>query len=141
MGINLIFDLLDIVCSDQAGFDQFVSVASRLSGHRADLFVHQGLSEGRLVYFVMPVETETDHVNKHIFFVFAPVLDHEFASFDNTLGVRSVNSQNWHTKGLNNVSSLVKTPIISRIGCEADLIVSNYMESAITVEFRQFAHR
>ena len=95
----------------------------------AHFSVHLGLGERRLVNLVVAVLSEADHVNQDVLVERFPVLDHEAANADQSLGragcISSIDAHNRHLEALDYVTRIREAPAIAAGSCKADLIVGH----------------
>ena len=105
--------------------------------HGSDLLVHKWLGETWLIDFVVAVESEANHIDQDVFLVLVPVTDHELAALYNCLDVRGIHAENGHTERLHNVSGILERTVVFRRGREANLVIRDDVDAAITVEFGQ----
>jgi hypothetical protein len=90
------------------------------------------LSEGRLIYLVVTIESKADHVNEDILLKLGPVRYHQLAHTDHSLWVASIDSKNGHSEWFDNISRVGKTAVVFRISGKAYLVICNYVQGTVT---------
>jgi hypothetical protein len=139
MLVDLITNLLDFSFSYHTLGDKLFGVATRLSFHRSDLFVHYWLSKTRFIDFVVTVESKTNHVNQNVFLKCLPILNHKLWATNDWFGVTCVYSKNWYTERFNNIWRIFETTIILRTCRKSNLIICDYVKATVTSKFGQLA--
>jgi hypothetical protein len=131
----LIPDLLHFLFTYNASRNQLICITFWLSIHRPDLLVHNRLRKTGLINFIVTIESEPDHINQYVLLKSLPISYHELRASDYRFGVASVYSQNGNTERFNDIRRIFETSVVFWTRCEADLVICNDMQTAITTEF------
>lgn len=92
--------------------------------------VHQRLSEGRLVEFIVAQTTETHNIDHDVFLEFLAILKGQFGHFVNHFRVVRVHVENRSPDGFGHFSAVESTASITLGGSKTDLVIGNNMQSA-----------
>jgi hypothetical protein len=125
VSVNFISNLLNVFSSNNSFCNQLVGVLLRRSLPISDGFIHDRLSETGFIKLVMAVETVSNHITQSVFSVLLPVSNHEFARLNDSLRIACVHSKHRNTERLDDVRGSSETSIVSGVGSETQLIVSD----------------
>src|SRR5579883_1412288 len=94
----------------------------------ADLFVHNGLGEGRLIRFVMPKAPVAKHVDDNRLMEFLPELYRDPCAINDCLGVIAIHMKDGSLDHLCGIRGIGRGARVARSGRKADLVVDDKME-------------
>src|SRR5690606_26490367 len=121
---------LDLVRRDDAFRDQPLGIFVRYRLLLPDLLVHERLSEGRLVTFIMPMPPVADHVHHDRLVEALPELDGDARAMHDRLRIVAIHMEDRRLDHAGDIGRGGRGAREARRGGEADLIVDDEMKRA-----------
>lgn len=140
LGQFLILGRFDLRLSHDPLADQLLAVLLEHRLHFFDFFVHQGLSEERLVELVVAKPSVADYIDEDVLVEFVAVFVGDLHALVQQIGLVCVHVEDWSAHHLGNLRAVVGGAGLVLIGGESDLVVHDNMNDASGCVILQILH-